>query len=326
MINHSFSKEIIITKKDILPLVYFIISMFQQENTHRQGTSSKSDLIGGYLDRWINKIPENIIFNKFILEDKPYTVVNDYFIYGAQSDKNAPDILGIKSGNRLIKFAEFEDDTWKQCSGMPHIEVKTFRKNQKLVSVRETQLKDDNFYVFVESDFNSDYLLQLFDAEIYGNEFLDKIVMDWDFVRSNKKSIIMQPQSLKRNADDIIGTLKLISIIKGNDIRKNAVCCGEKENMYYIKNISEALRITSPLKESEQKSIYEFFKGDSIDLWNGIKMTPINCNKPKDVIIKKVNKKSLYCEALDDCTIYDFHLEAGKKYKIDLEVFERSSG
>ena len=33
--------------KDILPLIYFIISMFQQENVHRQGTSSKSDLIDG---------------------------------------------------------------------------------------------------------------------------------------------------------------------------------------------------------------------------------------------------------------------------------------
>ena len=32
-----------VEQKDIYKLIYFIVSMFQNENNHRQGTSSKSD-------------------------------------------------------------------------------------------------------------------------------------------------------------------------------------------------------------------------------------------------------------------------------------------
>ena len=120
-------------------------------------------MLGGYIDRWINKIPENLLFNNLLLKDKNYKVINDYFIYGAKSDKNAPDILGLKANGNILKFAEFFDNTWVPVEGMPYIEVKSFRQNQKLVSVRETQLKDDNYYVFVESDFKPDYLISMFD-------------------------------------------------------------------------------------------------------------------------------------------------------------------
>lgn len=318
-------KEIEIRVEDIKPLVYFIISMFQQENTHRQGTSSKSDLIGGYLDRWINKIPENIIFNKLLLKDKPYKVVNDYFIYGSKSDKNAPDILGIKTNSKLVKFTEFVDNTWKPCIDMPHIEVKTCRKNQKLVGVRETQLDDNNYYVFIESNLAPDYLLQLFSNKIYKDEILSQLSMNKDFIKSNNDSIIMQPQKIKQKSDGIIGTLKLISVIKGNDFRKNAIRCGEKENMYYIKDIKEASRITKPLDVNKQKSILEYFGNNNSMKYNNFMMTPINSNKPDKIIIKKLNKKSIYIEALEDCLIYDVEIKTNKKYKIELEVFERSS-
>lgn len=74
----EYNKSIQVSKSYILPLMYFIISKFQDENVHMQGISSKSDLIGGYIDRWINKLPENLIFNKFLLKDKSYSVINDY--------------------------------------------------------------------------------------------------------------------------------------------------------------------------------------------------------------------------------------------------------
>ena len=63
-------KSIEITKEDLYPLLYFIVEMYQAETSHRQGTSSKSDFIGGFIDRWINKLPENLIFNKLILLNK----------------------------------------------------------------------------------------------------------------------------------------------------------------------------------------------------------------------------------------------------------------
>src|SRR5699024_3906381 len=181
----NYNREITITRDDLLPLMYFIVSIYQQGKTHRQGISAKSDLIGGYIDRWINKLPENIIFNKILCADKNYKVINDYFIYGTElkSDKNAPDILGLKTKNGIIKFAEFEDNTWNNCGGMPHIEVKTSKTNQKLVAVRETQLYDSNYYVFVESNFANDYLLSFFVEDYFNDEVLKSINMDTSFIK-----------------------------------------------------------------------------------------------------------------------------------------------
>ena len=85
-----------ITKDDLRKIVYFILMKFRGDPVHLQGTSAKRDLIGGYIERWFNKVAETIIFDK-LLEKKNYDVVSDYFIYANDSEKNAPDILGLRS-------------------------------------------------------------------------------------------------------------------------------------------------------------------------------------------------------------------------------------
>lgn len=310
-----------VEKQDILPLIYFIVSMFQKENTHRQGTSSKSDLLGGYIDRWVNKIPENIIFNKILLKDKSYKVINDYFIYGNGSDKNAPDILGLTNNNIIIKFAEFIDNTWNMIDGMPHIEVKTFRKNQKLVSVREQQLEDDKFYVFVESDFKPDYLIKLLSDEVIDSSLMSKIIMPKEFIKSNKKGLITQPIEINLEEDEEIGNLEIISIIKGVDYKHNSVKCGVKEDVYYIKEIKEVNMIRG---QNVEISLLNYMR-KSKNLWNGKKVIPFCGEKFENIIIKKINKKSFYCTIKDSARLYETNLQNEKIYKIDLELFERSS-
>lgn len=330
--NTEFNKWLNVTTKDILPLIYFIISMFQQENVHKQGTSSKSDLIGGYIDRWINKLPENLIFNKMLLKDKNYKVVNDYFIYGAKSDKNAPDILGLKTINRLIKFAEFNNDTWEMCPGMPHIEVKTFRKNQKLVSVRDTQLEDDIYYVFVESNFEPDYLIRLFAVEALDAKLANIIFMNSDFIKNNDYQILKQPQKIKVSTGENIGYLRLISIIKGNDYKKHSVFCKEKESIYYLNSITEHQGKIPQINAYEKKtpkeqlniSLKDYFKKSDF-IWNNKKIIPFNIDHPEYIIIKKINKESLFVLAKKDCNLYETELKKDKVYKIKLSLFERSS-
>ena len=79
------------------------------------------------------------------------------------------------------------------------------------------------------------------------------------------------------------------------------------------------------IDESEQKSIIEYFGNTNKMKYKGIKITPFNSDKPDKILIKKLNKKSIYCEATEDCMIYDFKLQRNKKYKIELEIFDRSS-
>ena len=66
--------------QDLKMITYFIFMKYKYDTSHRQGTSSKSDLIGGFMDRWVNRISEFVIFNNF-LKGKGYRIASDYFLY-----------------------------------------------------------------------------------------------------------------------------------------------------------------------------------------------------------------------------------------------------
>jgi len=319
----NYNREITITRDDLLPLMYFIVSIYQQGKTHRQGISAKSDLIGGYIDRWINKLPENIIFNKILCADKNYKVINDYFIYGTElkSDKNAPDILGLKTKNGIIKFAEFEDNTWNNCGGMPHIEVKTSKTNQKLVAVRETQLYDSNYYVFVESNFANDYLLSFFVEDYFNDEVLKSINMDTSFIKSNRNKIISQPIRIKPLDNENIGSLKLLTIMNGLEFRENATKVNAKENIYYFNNIEEVDKV---YRENKDIILRDYINSYG-HVHFGKKIIPIETDKFDKIKIKSIFKSSIYIEALDNCCIYNEDIYKGKIYKIGIGEFERNS-
>ena len=124
---------------------YWIVSKFNLDNFHQQQNSSRSDLIGGFFDRWINKTPESLIFNK-LLENKSYTAVNDYFFYTDNSSKNAPDIIGLNYDDKYYKFAVFNDGEWEIIDNTPFIEMKTFRESQNLITIPETQFDKNHFW------------------------------------------------------------------------------------------------------------------------------------------------------------------------------------
>ena len=83
-------KEEKIKIKDAEKDIYFIASLAQRKERENQPMhgilSSKADYMGGILDRWINKIPENILFNKIILRqiftpNDKVEVISDYYAY-----------------------------------------------------------------------------------------------------------------------------------------------------------------------------------------------------------------------------------------------------
>lgn len=316
-----------ITTNDLIPLVYFIISMFQQETVHRQGTSSKSDLIGGYLDRWVNKIPEDVIFNKLLLREKSYKAINDYFVYGAHSEKNAPDILGLKTASGVIPFTKYYDDRWVDVPEMPHIEVKTFRKNQKLVSVREPQLAENNFYVFVESDLTPDYLIRLFDSAKFNSTVREKIKMSDSFIASNTNDVIFQAPAIENFSNENIGSLELIRIISGTDFRTRATICEPREDAFYLKEITRVDEIRGANTNISFTDRFQYNPDSQMysTIWQEKKCISMYIGNAEGIRIVKENRKNFYCTTTSRCFINNFELEPGAKYKVDLELFERSS-
>ena len=61
--------------------IYWIICKYDMDEFKREQSSSKRALLGGFIDRWMNKAPEFLIFNE-LLKDKDYSAVNDsFFLY-----------------------------------------------------------------------------------------------------------------------------------------------------------------------------------------------------------------------------------------------------
>jgi hypothetical protein len=157
----DWRKSIEITRDVLERMVYFVLLKYAGDPLHHQGTSAKRDLIGGYIERWLNRIAETTIFDH-LLEDKKYKAVSDFFLYKNDTEKIAPDILGLKlESGKMIPFSKYKNGTWVMVPKMPRIEVKVVRKDQKLVGVRDNQFIND-FYVFVESDLEPNYLTALF--------------------------------------------------------------------------------------------------------------------------------------------------------------------
>lgn len=83
----------------MLKVIYFITAIAQSQNSGSiQGAlSSKEDLMGGIFDRWINLIPENLIFNKILLPSvqggENARVITDFYLYDPKKVGIAPPML-----------------------------------------------------------------------------------------------------------------------------------------------------------------------------------------------------------------------------------------
>ena len=229
--------QIEITDDELKKIVYFTTMLFKADSLHMQGTSAKSDLIGGYLERWVNKSAESIIFDE-LLKDKSYEAVCDYFLYsGKDVQKNAPDILGLKNNNGAhIPFVKFKDSKWVRVEGRPRIEVKVMRKNQYLATVREPQMIDD-FYVFIESDLEPDYLTSLFDTNVFDDKYFNELSMDDSFIESDTENNLLT--HVKPNRASKVGTMRLMGIYTKEEFKRLSILLAKSESPYYLQR-SEA--------------------------------------------------------------------------------------
>jgi len=333
MDNSPNSYTFNVTANDLKQIIYFIVNKFRIDPLHIQGTSSRRDLIGGFIDRWINRATEYLVLNYILKNGKrEYRVVSDFFLYSQDVEKNAPDVLGLvplNSKEPKIIFAKFNNGTWKHKEGMPYIEVKANRVNQYNLAVRDTQMFDSGFYVFVETAYNEDYLVSFFYDEFFENEdLLNQIQMSDKFIISDKDSQLIKPAILEKKVkNNPIGLFKLIGIFSGSDYKQSSGLYKEKQHFYYISDIQ-----SYPKKELEEDSyLFEIYV-NKIDY--GYEINDDKFDYLPIFIIGKCKisftKKYKTCAYFDleilekDVWINQFKLKSGS-YRIQFSNFERSS-
>lgn len=338
--------EVKININDIKKAVYFIANLTQMQGDRpMQGAlTSKADYMGGIFDRWINIIPESVLFNKIILprvfENEKVEVITDYYDYNPKTAGIAPDVIGLEYNNKAIPFVQF-DNHWVHVKNKPQIEVKTFKKNQYMVSLRN-QGYDEKYLVMAETSFRVDYLIPIMNEALFSdNIFLDLHMNDKIFIISDNQGIIAQPHKVELS-DKSLGTVKLLIITTAKDFMKKAVKCEGRVSIEYIKSCEEYTGSRLPEEPCANLSDlcnykdglyyfnskwYDNIDADGITYKNGkkVRTTGFYASSPKDMDILKINKNNFYVKIKNDCLWQNEKLLKNHIYKISFDILDRGS-
>lgn len=323
-------QKIIINKQDVVPYIYFVCSMAQRGKMYG-GLSGKSDYIGGIFDRWINIIPESVIFNKYFLPKitKRLEVISDYYEYNPKKSGIAPDVLGVKLGTKAIPFVEYTNK-WHPLNNAPQIEVKSFKKGQYMVSLRN-QNYDKKYLVMVETNLESDYLLPFFEKTVVSEDIYNKLKMDDSiFIKQNLDKDLSSVTKIKRDNTDL-GSLRLITVCLASDFMQYSSLCRGGESPFYITKITET---RTPRTLPKILAFAGLVKKNKNNLygWKENKLTNNKKHKLLDIYVENVNKIQFLRNSKSSITIYtkdsakinDIELEANKTYIIKFQLLDRS--
>tara|TARA_Y100000031_G_scaffold61848_1_gene69714 strand:+ start:111 stop:1145 length:1035 start_codon:yes stop_codon:yes gene_type:complete len=312
--------EVKFEKDDLHKLIYWIVCKFKEDEFHHQAASAKSDLIGGFFDRWFNRAPEFLIFRE-LLKEKSYDVVIDNFLYGQDTKKNAPDIVGLKDndGKVLVKFSVFNDGDWEKINGMPQIEVKTFRKTQSLSAVGETQMESENYYVFVESHVRHDYLITLFKDNVFDKRIFETLLGNKEFIKSDTKNQIIPLREI--NVDEELGFFKLLGIFRGDIVKKFSILVGVDENGKPLKpRYFGGIERIDPIEHKVEEKFSEIIYRDDLEY------VPFFMKPSEESTITVVKKlKSYIVVKIDGKANINGEIVDSGYFKVLFKKFDRSS-
>lgn len=321
------------------------------QNGMRGALSSKSDYIGGIFDRWINIIPESIIFNKYFLPkalehagvNKMVSVYSDFYRYDPKVVGIAPDVIGIKIDDKLIPFVKYDDnrdnkDFWVTQPNCPQIEVKSFKARQYMVSLRD-QNYGNKFLVMVDTNLDADYLLPFFDTVVLNTSVLNRLSMPNEFVISNAKNLLSQTQQVSFSNTNL-GCLRLLVVTTARDFMNTALELQRGDIPRYFKDVTQRTARglvkehlyypNLPLSHYCQKQasgLYRFNKN-----WYTLFETPnektldINIENAENLIVVKKTNNAVAVLALEDARINDHPLQKGNQYNINFGTFGSIAG
>ena len=348
-------RRVEIKKNDILKAIYFITAITQkQQGASMQGAlSSKGDLMGGIFDRWINTVPEGILFNNIILPDisdgKDVEIITDFYLYDPKTAGIAPDVIGIKVDDKIIPFVLF-NERWETVNNMPQIEVKTYKKPQKMVSLRN-QNYDDKYLVMAESEFRIDYLLPFFSNDIFDDEIYERLHMnDTAFIVSNTENRIHQTDQVDVS-NDSIGAVTLLKITNARAYMDNSTLCEGNVSVQYLTGIEQKRNnpngelLNTPISqycEITDCGLYRFnenwyegvteqnvpyytkrTRGGNIEFL--YRTLDISIENIQAIKVLKKSMSSMYIKTEENASINGYPLVENCIYKIDFQLLDRSS-
>lgn len=329
-----------VSKEMIAKGAYWILMKFNADKFHRALDSAKRDKFGGYLERWLNKVFEKPFFDNFLTEyNKKYSVIYDDLIYKDHKLKTAPDVLGLKTKEKIIPFGKYKD-RWEQYPKMPKIEIKSFRKDHYVATTNATQTAD--YYIFLETDLDDDYLKSIFSTDFYDEKNFEEIIENWKDLEQlfeDNSNVLMEIDKPVKELNNF--SVELLSIMTHEDwvelskIAKGAVKESNRikeqpEKPLYFKSIE---RNDNPSHHSRKNplgrnNLLNFnFDTNTIKYLMPV-FESIDADNSKNGLIANFtgsSKSTIYFEIDKHFKLNGDVFDPGK-YKMTFVIFDRSAG
>lgn len=318
MVSNTFD----ITAEDLETFLYWTSQKYRVDSYHRNSSSGKSDLVGAFYDRWMSRLSEFVIFQN-LLEDRDYDPVIDFYLYDQDSEKNAPDILGLRSKDDLVKFCEYESGSWTMKEDKPFIEVKEFKSSQNLITIPEPEFRKTDYFVITVSDMNRSYLINFLKEETFSESVYENLQMDDSFLKDKEGIIdLKSPSEIQFNQD--LGDIELLAVLENERLKEISRRFGDQENAMRIDFVESTESIyTGPYTKTVEEEIQEGYNYNNLRN-NDDRVVPFHISKKEDgdIYIKSKSGSSMYIESSCRFEINGKEKEEGL-YKIKWTVFER---
>lgn len=339
-------QEIIIKKDDVLKQMYFVLSLVQNANGPMHSrVGSKNDYMGGIIDRYVNTVVESLIFSKLLFPkiktNKKIDLIRDFYSYEPGTATIAPDLFGIIVDGEAIPFVIYNEG-WKQVDGCPQVEIKTLKKNQRMLSL-VNQHYDDKYLILAESNYKIDYLMPFINTGLFNDNLYNSIIKDLEAY--NNKIIIsdsngyIEPMKKVDFNDDTLGKLNIIVVTKTKNFIEASNVAGKGITPECIET-KELVKTQKEESVSMKNYCYEinnkFYRFNAT--WYSITNKKKELYRPKNKKITldfycsdiesmdflKMNKSNFYIRVKNTLTLNNEELEPGD-YKINLfSGFDRS--
>ena len=238
--------------------------------------------------------------------------------------------MGVKVGTKAIPFVEYVNK-WCALDNAPQIEIKSFKKGQYMVSLRN-QGYDKQYLVMVETDLDSDYLLPFFETTVISEDVYNKLKMDDSvFIKTNVNNDLSSVTKIKRENTNL-GSLRLITVCLASDFMGYSTLCNGGESPFYIKGMNET-RTPRILPQTISFLDWVNKKIDNLYSWNENKLDNNKKHKLIDIYIENADKIQVLKNSKSSITIYtigtvkinDTELGANKTYIIKFQLLDRAS-
>lgn len=303
--------------------LYWISQKYREDSYHRNSSSGKDDMLGAFYDRWTSRLSEYVIFEE-LLENKEYSPIIDFYLYDQETEKDAPDVLGLKNGDEVTKFCEFSGGQWNMIDDRPFIEVKEFKTNQNLVTIPENEFRKTDYFVLTVSHINKSYLINFMREDLFSDGVYERLEMSEEFLQ-DKEGIIPLKSPNETDLDQDLGEIELLAVLKNQKLKDLCKRLGDSEDVAHIHEIEKKEKIATwhPAIEEVEQELVEGenqVKPKNCD----IEVLPFHISKESigDISVEAKSKSSMYIKS--DCRfrLNGRMLESGV-YKLNWRDFER---